>query len=288
VTPFRDGNVDEEAFARLVDHQVSEGSHGILVCGTTGEPATLTAEERARLVRTAVETAAGRLPVVAATGSQSHAETVWLCEQAAAAGADALLVVTPYYIRPPQRGLLAYFTDIAGRTELPVMAYHIPGRAAVTLEPATVEQIAAGAPNFVGMKHASTDLAMVTEMRRRLGGEFRVFAGLEDLSLPMLAVGACGLMNAVGNIAPARVAALYEAVAKGDLDSARELHDTLWELNQAVFWDINPIPMKYLMTRVGLLERNEHRLPMVPPSEELAGRLDALLARTAAVAKGAR
>jgi 4-hydroxy-tetrahydrodipicolinate synthase len=173
---------------------------------------------------------------------------------------------------------VAYFTDIARRTDLPLMAYHIPGRAAVTLEQATLEEIAGAAPNFVGMKHASTDLALVTEARRRLGPEFRVFAGLEDLSLPMLAVGACGLMNAVGNIAPARVAALYEAVAKGDLETARELHEALWELNQAVFWDINPIPMKYLMTRLGLLAKNEHRLPMMAATEELQARLDALLA----------
>jgi 4-hydroxy-tetrahydrodipicolinate synthase len=276
VTPFSDGDVDYETFARLIDHQVAEGSHGVLVCGTTAEPATLTAEERSRLVKTAVETAAGRLPVVAATGSQSHAETVWLTDQAVRAGADAVLVVTPYYIRPPQRGLVAYFADIARRTDLPVLAYHIPGRAAVTLEPATLEEIAGTAPNFVGMKHASTDLALVTEARRRLGPEFRVFAGLEDLSLPMLAVGACGLMNAVGNIAPARVAALYEAVAKGDLETARELHEALWELNQAVFWDTNPIPMKYLMTRLGLLARNEHRLPMMAATDELRARLDAL------------
>src|SRR5581483_7565751 len=221
------------------------------------------------------------IPVVAATGSQSHAETVRITEGADQAGADALLVVTPYYIRPPQRGLVAYFADVARRSPLPLMAYHIPGRAAVTLEPATIEQIAAAAPTFVGMKHASTDLALVTETRRRLGPDFRVFAGLEDLSLPMLAVGACGLMNAVGNVAPARVAALYEAVAKGDLDAARELHDSLWELNQAVFWDINPIPIKYLMRRLGLLANNEHRLPMVPASEDLEARLDALRARTA-------
>jgi 4-hydroxy-tetrahydrodipicolinate synthase len=168
-----------------------------------------------------------------------------------------------------------------------VMAYHIPGRAAVTLEPATVEQIATGADNFVGMKHASTDLDLVTEMRRRLGGDFRVFAGLEDLSLPMLAVGACGLMNAVGNIAPARVAALYELVAKGDLEGARALHEELWPLNKAVFWDINPIPMKYLMTRLGILPRNDHRLPMVPASEELEARLDRLLIDTGLGQKGA-
>ncbi|MDQ1502237.1 MAG: 4-hydroxy-tetrahydrodipicolinate synthase, partial [Actinomycetota bacterium] len=273
VTPFRKGVVDEDAYARLVEFQAAEGSHGIVVTGTTGEPSTLTLEERARLVKVAVEAAGGRLPIVAATGSQSHAETLWLSEQAVRAGASALLVVTPYYVRPPQRGLVAYFVDLARRWDLPLLAYHIPGRTAVAMEPATIEQIAESAPTFVGMKHAQNDLGLVTEVLRRLGSDFRIFVGLEDLSLPMLAVGATGLMNAVGNLAPARVAALYEAVASGDLRWARALHDELAELNQAVFWDTNPIAIKCLMRKLGILPTNEHRLPMMPATPELEARL---------------
>ncbi len=279
VTPLADGAVDLEAFAALVEHQIREGSHGILVCGTTAEPSTLTREERAALLETAVKTAAGRAPVVAATGSQSHEETVWLTEHAERAGADALLVVTPYYVRPPQRGLVEYFADVAGRTRLPFLLYHIPGRAAVELQIETVERIAERVPHFVGLKHAVNDLAFVTKLLDRFGSALRIFVGLEELSFPMLAIGACGVMNAVGNVAPRRVAELCEAVARGDLAAARALHFALFELNQAVFFDTNPIPIKYLMKRMGLLPTEEHRLPMVPATPELAARLDAVLAR---------
>lgn len=280
VTPFRAGEVDLDTYASLVEHQIDGGSHGITVNGTTAEPSTLTLEERDRLVRVAIEVANARVPVVAATGSQSHAETVWLTERAADAGADAVLIVTPYYVKPPQRGLVEYYRDLGARTELPLLVYHIPGRTAVDVLPETLEAIADAAPTFVGLKHAVNDLGYVADVRRRLGDELRIFVGLEELSLPMLAVGATGMMNAVGNVAPAEIAALYEAVACGDLDGARKRHDALFELNQAVFWDTNPTPIKYLMRRLGLLPTNEHRLPMMPATPELEAQLDALIERT--------
>jgi len=284
VTPFRDGAVDVDAFVSLVDRQVGAGSHGILVCGTTAEPSTLTIAERVLLLREAVRAVRGRLPIVAAVGSQSHAETLELVRAAERDGADALLVVTPYYVRPPQRGLVEYFVDLAGRTALPLLVYHIPGRTAVEMPVETFERIAERAPNLVGVKHASPDVNLVTKLRLRLGEEFRVFVGLEDLSLPMLAVGAAGLMNAVGNLVPGKVAALCEHVAGGRLAEARALHDDLFELNQAVFLDTNPIPLKYMMRRLGLLAANEHRLPMVAATPELEARLDGVLARAGLVA----
>jgi 4-hydroxy-tetrahydrodipicolinate synthase len=277
VTPIRAGAVDYDAFARLVEWQIGEGSHGVVVCGTTGEPTTLTRAERSELVRVAVAAARGRVPVVAATGSQSHEETVGLTADAERAGADALLIVTPYFIRPPQRGLVAYFADLARRTAKPLLIYHIPVRAAVHLEVDSVARIVEAAPHVVGLKHAANDLGFVTQLLARLGSDFRIFVGLEELSLPMLAVGAAGMMNAVGNVAPRAVAALYEAVARGDLGAARALHEQLFALNQAVFWDTNPIPIKYLMKRLGLLDDNAHRLPMLPATAELAARLDRLL-----------
>lgn len=280
VTPFRDGEVDYDAYASLVERQIAGGSHGITVNGTTAEPSTLSMHERDRLVTLAVETANGRIPVVAATGSQSHAETVRLTEHAARAGADAVLIVTPYYVKPPQRGLVEYYRDLGARTDLPLLVYHIPGRTAVEVPPATLEQIAEAAPTFVGLKHAVNDLGYVSDARRRLGDDLRIFVGLEELSLPMLAVGATGLMNAVGNVAPGEVAALYESVASGDLFTARKQHDAMFELNQAVFWDTNPIPIKYLMRKLGVLPTNEHRLPMMPATPELEHRLDGLIART--------
>ena len=279
VTPFRSGEVDYATYARLVERQIAGGSHGILVNGTTSEPSTLTIDERNKLVEVAVKTAAGRVPVVAATGSQSHADTVTLSAAAEKAGADALLILTPYFIRPPQRGMAEYFIDLARRTALPVMIYHIPGRAAVNITVDTVAQIAEKAPNLVGIKHAFNDLTFVTELLVRMGPEFRVHVGLEDLSLPMLAVGARGLMNAVGNLAPGKVAELYNKVAAGDLVGAKALHYELFELNQSVFFDTNPIPIKYMMKRMGILPNEEHRLPMVPATPELAKRLDAVLDR---------
>jgi 4-hydroxy-tetrahydrodipicolinate synthase len=279
ITPFRDGTVDYETYAKLVEYQIAEGSHGIVVNGTTSEPSTLTTEERARLVRVAVETSRKRIPVVAATGSQSHAETVWLTEQAESAGADAVLVVTPYYIRPPQRGLVEYFVDVGRRTALPFLIYHIPGRAAVSVELDTMVRIAERLPTLMGIKQAVNDLGFVSQLLDRFGPDFRVFVGLEELSFPMLAIGASGLMNAVGNLSPRKLARLCDAVATGALSEARALHYELFELNRAVFWDTNPIPIKYMMKRMGLIAANEHRLPMVPADGGLETRLDGVLER---------
>ena len=279
VTPFRSGAVDYDAYAELVSFQVRNGTHGILVNGTTAEPSTLTVEERNRLVDVAVRVAARRVPVVAATGSQSLAETRRLTEHAAASGADALLIVTPYYVRPPQRGLIAYYLELAGISQLPWMVYHIPGRTAVSVTVDTLKELRSRSPTFVGMKHAVNDLNFVSECLAALGRDFKVFVGLEELSFPMMAVGACGLMNAVGNLQPGVLAELCAAVWRNDLAGAQRLHQQLFELNQAVFFDTNPIPMKYMMKRLGLLPANEHRLPMVPATAELERRLDAVLRR---------
>jgi 4-hydroxy-tetrahydrodipicolinate synthase len=286
VTPLRDGEVDYDVYAHLVEMQVRGGSDGVVVNGTTGEPTTLTLRERMRLVDTAVKAAAGRVPVVAATGSQSLAETLELTAAAEEAGAQAALVLTPYFLKPPPRGMVDYYVEVGRRTRLPVLIYHIPGRAAVEMKPETIERIADRLPNLVGVKHAANDPGFVTAVLQRLGASFRIFAGLEELSLPMLAIGASGLMNAVGNVAPRRVADLYRAAARGDAATARKLHEDLFELNQAVFFDTNPIPIKYMMKRMGLLPNEEHRLPMVPATPELAERLDGVLRRAGLLPAG--
>ncbi|MES2536197.1 MAG: 4-hydroxy-tetrahydrodipicolinate synthase [Pseudomonadota bacterium] len=278
-TPFRDGQVDFDAYQGLLEFQIKNGTHGIVVNGTTSEPSTLTIDERNQLVKLAIEVVGKRVPVVAATGSQSHAETVALTDFAVKAGADALLVVTPYYIRPSQRGLVAYYHDIGQRSDLPLMMYHIPGRAAVTVEIDTLKQIVDKLPHFVGIKHAVNDHGFVTTMVQAFGPEFRIFCGLEEFTFPMMAVGACGTMNAVANLVPGRIAALCNAVMAGDLALSRKLHYELYELNHSVFYDTNPIPMKYMMKRLGILERNEHRLPMLPATPELEQRLDQVLKR---------
>jgi 4-hydroxy-tetrahydrodipicolinate synthase len=287
ITPFANGEVDYEKYAGLVEFQIAQGSHGVLVNGTTAEPSTLTIEERNRLVTLAVDTAAGRIPVVAATGSQSLAESRALTEHAVAAGADALLIVTPYYIRPPQRGLVAYYLELASGHDVPWMIYHIPGRTAVGVTLDTLKACKDKSPHFVGIKHAVNDLGFASECLHELGDDFKVFVGLEELSFPMMAVGACGLMNAVGNLCPAVLAKMCDAVQANDLDAGRELHDQLLEINKAVFFDTNPIPMKYMMMKLGLLARNEHRLPMVPATPELAAKLDGVLERAGLTAAAA-
>jgi 4-hydroxy-tetrahydrodipicolinate synthase len=279
VTPLRNEEVDYDAYAQLVAFQIDNGSHGILVNGTTAEPSTLSVEERNRLVDIAVQVAAKRVPVVAATGSQSLRETKQLTQHAAKAGADSLLIVTPYYVRPPQRGLVAYYLELASISSLPWMVYHIPGRTAVNVTLDTLKELREKSSSFVGMKHAVNDLGFVSECLSALGKDFRIFVGLEELSFPMMAVGACGLMNAVGNLQPRILADLCEAVWRSDLPRAQALHHQLLEINQAVFFDTNPIPIKYMMKRLGLLPANEHRLPMVPATPELERRLDGVLKR---------
>ena len=287
LTPFRDGEVDYDTYGRLIEMQIAEGSHGILVNGTTSEPASLTIEERNRLVTYAIDKVKGRVPVVAATGSQSLAETRVLTDHAVAAGADALLIVTPYYSRPPQRGIIEYYLECTRAHAVPWMIYHIPGRAAINVTVDTVKELKDRSPTFVGMKHASPDLDFVSECFAAVGQDFRIFVGLEDLSFPMMAVGACGLMNAVGNLRPGVLAEMCEAVWRGDLKRGQELHHRLHELNKAVFFDTNPIPMKYMARRLGIIPANEHRLPMAPATPELEKRLDGVLARAGLLSKQA-
>ena len=252
----------------------------------TAEPSTLTVDERNKLVDVAIETVRGRIPVVAATGSQSLAETELLTQHAVKAGADALLIVTPYYIKPPQRGLIEYYLSLASQHDTPWMIYHIPGRTAVNVTLDSMKAIREGSENFVGMKHAVNDLGFVTECLAALGDDFKVFVGLEELSFPMMTIGACGLMNAVGNLRPGILAQMCEAIWNSDLITGRELHQRLLEINQAVFYDTNPIPMKYMMKKLGIMPTNEHRLPMVPATAELEERLDGVLERAGLLGEG--
>lgn len=279
VTPFKNGKVDYAKFEEVVDYMIVNGSHGVLITGTTGEPSTLTSDERKQLYKIAVDVTAKRVPVVAATGSQSEAETMDLSYAAEKAGVDSLLVVTPYYVRPPQRGLVEYYVQIGKKIDLPLMIYHIPGRTAVSVTLDTVEQIMNRTENLVGIKHAVNDMGFVTHALDRFGFDFRVFVGLEDLSFPMLCIGACGLMNAVGNIAPRKVADLYEQTVAGNIEKARKIHYELTELNESVFYDTNPIAIKYMMMKMGVLEKNEHRLPMMSATAEVAARLDGVMKR---------
>jgi len=279
ITPFRDGAVDLDTYARLVEFQIAHGSHGVLINGTTAEPSTLTVAERNALVDCGLRATAGRVPVYAATGSQSLAETKDLTAHAASKGVDALLIVTPYYIKPSQRGLIEYYLEATRGIDVPWMIYHIPGRAAVSVTLETVVELARRSPTFVGMKHAVNDLGFVSECLGALP-DLKIFVGLEELSFPMMAIGAVGLMNAVGNLNPRAVADIAEAVEAGDMARGKLLHQQLLEVNKSVFYDTNPTPIKYMMRRLGIIPANEHRLPMVPAGPELEKRLDGVLERS--------
>jgi 4-hydroxy-tetrahydrodipicolinate synthase len=277
ITPFRDGSVDYEAFEALVHRQGQAGSDAVVVTGTTGEPTSVSQRERLELVRRAQSAADGRLPVIAATGSANHADTVELTRDAVAAGADAVLVVCPAFVRPCATGLVEHFVAAAEAADgVPLMIYNIPGRAAVAITVEAVAQIAARAPNLVGLKHASPDLDFVTEVLATLGNEFRVFCGLESYTYPMLALGGAGVMSAVANLFPERVKALCTAVAQDDHQTALALHRQLYAINRAIFFDSNPVPLKYMLERRGVASA-EVRLPLAPAGPELRAKLDRVL-----------
>ena len=277
ITPFVNGEVDYRTYASLIEHQIKNGSHGILVNGTTAEPSTLTIGERNKLISIAVEVANGKIPVIAGTGSQSIIETKILTNHAVKAGVDSLLIVTPYYIKPPQRGLIEYYLELTEKIDIPWMIYHIPGRTAVNVTLETMKILSEKSANFVGMKHAVNDLGFVTECLSAFGPDFKIFVGLEELSFPMLSIGACGLMNAVGNLRPNILSEMCEAVWDKNNERGLELHHQLLEINQAVFYDTNPIPIKYMMRKLGIMKNNEHRLPMMSATVELEKRLDMVL-----------
>jgi 4-hydroxy-tetrahydrodipicolinate synthase len=281
VVPFRSGEVDYDRYAKLIEWQIEQGTHGLLVNATSGEPTTLTLEEKVRLIEVAVQTSARRRPVAAGIPAESHAEAVALLACAEKAGADALVSVTPYYVRPPQRGLVAFFTDLAKRTNLPFLIYHIPGRAAVSVAAETFEAIAERCPNFVGLKNTDDNLALVSRLMNRLGPDFRIFGGLESTAFAMSALGGCGTMITTSNVAPKRIAELNELCMAGKLHEAQTLAIEIDELMTASFLDTGPIPIKCMMKLMGLIPTNEHRLPMVPATPELEKQLAAVVERYA-------
>lgn len=266
-TPFTaDGAaVDEAALRRLVDFQIDNGSHGVGCTGTTGEPTSLTVEERERVIRVVVEQTAGRVPVLAGTGSNNTAESIALTKYATDAGADAVLVVAPFHVRPSQDGLFEHFRAVANATPLPVMLYNIPGRAGVNIAPETQLRVRKACPNVFGVKEANVDFAQVSRDLDVCGRDWKVFSGIETLCYPMLALGGAGHVSATGNVAPREVAELYDLCVAGRWDDARDLHYRLLALNDVLFIETNPGPVKFLLGEMGLCSP-KLRLPLAPPS----------------------
>jgi 4-hydroxy-tetrahydrodipicolinate synthase len=273
VTPFTpDNDIDQVALQALIDWQLESGSHGISVTGSTGEPAALSILERERMISLAVQLVGGRAPVLAGTGTNNLEETLRLTRYAEAAGADAVLVIVPYYSRPTQEGLYQYFRAVAEATSLPVVVYNIPGRTAVNLEPETLARLADDCPNIVGVKEANPNLHQVSQILHLLGPHFLVYSGIEALSFPMLALGGAGHVAATANVMPREVADLYNLAAEGRWEEARALHYRLLPLNEALFLETNPGPVKTALGWMGRIHPRL-RLPLAPPGPRTEERL---------------
>ena len=272
VTPFRDGKIDEKSFADLVDFQISNGTHGIVPCGTTGEAPTLTHREHERVIELTVEAADKRVPVIAGTGSNSTEEAIALTQFAEKTGADAALLVVPYYNKPTQEGLYQHYKEIASNTELPLIIYNIPGRSAVNMSPETIARVAEECNNIVGVKEASGSLSQASEIISLVGDDFMILSGDDALNLPLLSIGARGFITVTANILPAKVAALYDSFKAGDFVRAREIHFLLHRINQDLFIETNPIPVKTALALMGRAP-GELRLPLCPMQEQNLNKL---------------
>ena len=278
VTPFSGGAVDEAAFCRLTQWQIAEGSNGLVPCGTTGEAPTITSEEQHRLFKLCVDTAAGRVPVIAGCGSNDTQTALWHMQVAKDLGADAALMVAPYYNRPSQAGLLAHFSYLAERTDLPMVLYNVPGRTVTDIQPATVIELARRFPQrIVGIKDASGDMTRLTAHRMALGTGFAQICGNDDMALAYNAGGGTGCISVTANVAPRLCAEFQAASAAGDMAKAHDLNEKLFPLHQALFTDASPGPLKYALARVHDWLNEDVRLPLVVCSVEARKAVDAAL-----------
>ncbi|HEX8364880.1 MAG TPA: 4-hydroxy-tetrahydrodipicolinate synthase [Allosphingosinicella sp.] len=276
VTPFRDEAFDEALFRDFVEWQISEGSHGLVPCGTTGESATLDAGEQRQVIAACVEQAQGRVPVIAGCGSNSTRIVLGHMKAAEEAGADAALVVLPYYNRPNQDGIYAHFAALAEASALPIVVYNVPGRTVTDVLPETLGRIAK-LPSVVGIKDASGDLGRVTAHRDLCGEDFVQLSGNDDVALAFLALGGVGTISVTANVAPRLFAEMHDAHRDGDAARALEIQDRLFPLHKALFSDASPGPAKYALSRIRPGFPTGLRLPMTEPSEGSRRAVDAAL-----------
>ena len=271
VTPFKNGAVDETAYRELIEFQIANGTHGIVPCGTTGESATLSHEEHERVVALTVEVVNRRVPVIAGTGSNATDEAIAFTAHAKRAGADGALLITPYYNKPTQEGLYQHYAAVARAVDLPLILYNIPGRTSVNMTPATIARIAK-LPNVVGIKEGSGSLGQVSEIIHQCGDDLTVLSGDDPLTLPMMALGAKGVITVTANVAPKDMAALVNAALAGNFAGARASHFKLASLFSALFYETNPIPVKEALAMMNKIEP-ELRLPLTPLSSDNRERL---------------
>ena len=261
ITPFKNGAVDEKAFRSLVEWHIAEGTHGLVPCGTTGESPTLSHDEHKRVVEICVEVAAGRVPVIAGTGSNSTAEAIELTGHAKKAGADGALIVTPYYNKPTQAGLYAHYKAIAEAVDLPIIVYNIPPRCVIDVSVETMARIAK-LPNVVGVKEATGDVTRFTKHRNAIGPNFIQLSGDDGLALGQMAHGGHGCISVTANVAPRQLAGFQTACLAGDFKKAREVHDRLAPLHEALFIEASPGPVKFAASLLGKCAPDT-RLPLI-------------------------
>jgi 4-hydroxy-tetrahydrodipicolinate synthase len=276
VTPFSDGRVDEDTFAEFVEWQIAEGSNGLVPCGTTGESATLSRDEHREVIAHTVRIATGRVPVIAGCGSYSTAAAIELVRAAADVGADAALVVVPYYNKPSQAGLVAHFTAVADASPLPIVVYNVPSRTVADISVETLKEVAKH-PKIVAIKDATGNLARVSAQLLACGEEFIQLSGNDDMALGFNAMGGVGCISVTANVAPRLCSDFQRAMREGRWDEAVKLQDRLYPLHAALFTDASPGPTKYALSRIGNHCSRELRLPLVEPSEASKRSVDAAL-----------
>ena len=276
ITPFSNGRVDEDAFRKLVEFQIESGTHGLVPVGTTGESPTLSHDEHDRVIELCIEQAAGRVPVIAGAGSNSTAEAVRLARHAADAGADGVLIVSPYYNKPTQEGLYRHFTSVAEAVDVAVIVYDIPGRSIVRVDDANLVRMNAAFPNISGIKDATSEVGRPPRILNALGNGFSQLSGEDATTLPYLAGGGHGAISVTSNIAPKALADMHNAWKAGDVKTAQAINARMIDLHDAMFCEASPGPVKYAAERLGLCSA-ETRLPLCEIADESKARVDAAL-----------
>ena len=278
VTPFKNGKIDEEALKNIIEFQVSNGTNGIVPCGTTGESATLSVEEHNQVVEITVQAVNGRIPVIAGSGSNSTGEAIKLTRHAKEVGANAALHITPYYNKPTQEGLYQHFKKIAGEVDIPIILYNVPGRTSVNMLPETTARLAE-IKNIVGIKEATGNLQQISETIKLCGDNFSVISGDDANTLPIMAAGGNGVISVTANIAPEKISALCKSCLEGNFSDARKLHYELLDLNNIMFIETSPVPVKTSLSLMGKIT-GELRLPLTPLSESSLSKLKILLKKS--------
>ena len=275
ITPTNEAGVDYEAFGRIIDWQIAEGINAIVVCGTTGENPTLSDEEHKECIRFCVERVAGRVPVVAGTGSNDTAHAIEMTKYACSVGADAILCVTPYYNKATQAGLVAMFNAIADASTVPMIVYNVPSRTGCGIEPATYVELAKH-PRIAAIKEANGDISKIAKTAALLGGALDIYSGNDDQIVPIMSLGGIGVISVLSNVAPRKTVEICDRWFAGDVKGAAALQLELLELINALFCEVNPIPVKAGMAAMGWCE-NYLRLPLTPMSAEKWPRLEAAM-----------